>query len=69
MTALNICTTYHQRFLLPAKFELLGRPPAADEIRDVAFHFRQVKKQAPTRRGIIRSNPATKWWNSAGDGI
>jgi len=47
MTALNICTTYHQRFLLPAKFELLGRPPAADEIRDVAFHFRQVKKAGP----------------------
>jgi hypothetical protein len=47
MTALNICTSYHQRFLLPAKFELLGRPPAADQIRDVAFHFRHVKKEGP----------------------
>jgi len=47
MTAQNVCTTYHQRFLLPAKFELLGRPPAADQIRDVAFHFRQVKKEGP----------------------
>ena len=47
MTALNICTSYHQRFLLPAKFELLGKPPAAEKIRDVAFHFRQVKKEGP----------------------
>ena len=47
MTALHICTSYHQRFLLPAKFELLGRPPAAEKIRDVAFHFRQVKKDGP----------------------
>jgi hypothetical protein len=47
MTALHLCTHYHQRFLLPAKFERLGRPPAAGEIRDVAFHFRQVKKTGP----------------------
>src|ERR1035437_200875 len=37
MTALHVCTSYHQRFLLPAKFELLGNPPAAGAIRDVAF--------------------------------
>lgn len=47
MTALNICTSYHRRFLLPAKFELLGRAPAADQIYDLAFHFRQVKKEGP----------------------
>lgn len=47
MTALHVCTQYHQRFLLPAKFELLGQPPAAGEIRDVAFHFRQVNKEGP----------------------
>lgn len=47
MTALNVCTSYHQRFLLPAKFELLGQPPAAGQMRDVAFHFRQVKKEGP----------------------
>jgi hypothetical protein len=47
MTALHVCTTYHQKFLLPAKFERLGSPPAAAEMRDVAFHFRQVKKDGP----------------------
>jgi hypothetical protein len=49
MTALHICTSYHQRFLLPAKYELLGQPPAAESIRDVAFHFRQVAKAGPDR--------------------
>ena len=47
MTTLNICSWYHQRYLLPAKFELLGCPPAAGQIRDLAFHFRQVKKEGP----------------------
>jgi hypothetical protein len=47
MTPLHVCTTYHQRYLLPAKFERLGSPPAAGEIRDVAFHFRMVKKDGP----------------------
>ena len=47
MTALHICTSYHQRFLLPARFELLGKPPAAEKMREVAFHFRQVKKDGP----------------------
>jgi hypothetical protein len=47
MTALHICTSYHRRFLLPAKFERLGQPPAAEKIRDVAFHFRRVKKDGP----------------------
>ena len=47
MTALHICTRYHQRFLLPSKFELLGQPPVTRDIRDVAFHFRRVKKEGP----------------------
>lgn len=47
MTALNICTSRHQRHLLPAKFELLGEPPAPENVRDIAFHFRQVKKEGP----------------------
>jgi hypothetical protein len=47
MTALNVCTSYHQRYLLPARYELLGRAPAPDQIRDLAFHFRQVKKEGP----------------------
>jgi hypothetical protein len=44
---LHLCTSYHRRFLLPAKFELLGKPPVAEKISDVAFHFRQVKKIGP----------------------
>ena len=47
MTPLHVCTTYHRRFLLPARFELLGRPPAPEMIRDVAFHFRSVNKEGP----------------------
>jgi len=47
MTALNVCTSYHQRFLLPCKFELLGRPPHTNQISDVAFHFRKVNKEGP----------------------
>jgi len=47
MTALNICTRHHQRHLLPAKFELLGEAPAGGEMRDLALHFRQVKKEGP----------------------
>ena len=47
MTALNVCTSRHQRFLLPAKYELLGTLPADGAMRDVALHFRQVKKDGP----------------------
>jgi hypothetical protein len=47
MTALNICTRIHQRYFLPAKYELLGQPPSADALQDIAFHFRQVKKEGP----------------------
>lgn len=57
MTALNICTRQHQRHLLPAKFELLGQAPAAGEMRDVAFHFRQVNKAGPDQtRNYPREN-------------
>jgi hypothetical protein len=47
MTPLHVCTSYHQRFLLPAKFELLGTPPPNGRISDVAFHFRHIKKAGP----------------------
>lgn len=48
LTPLHVCTGYHRRHLLPSKFELLGKPPAfAAAFRDVAFHFRNVKKNGP----------------------
>ena len=47
LTALHLCTSYHQRFLLPAKFELLAKPPAGGPLRDIAFHFRKVNKEGP----------------------
>ena len=47
LTALHLCTRYHQRYLLPAKFELLRKPPADGRHRDVAFHFRMVNKEGP----------------------
>jgi hypothetical protein len=47
LTALNICTSYHRKYLLPARFELLGQPPRAEDIRDLAFHFRHVQKEGP----------------------
>lgn len=47
LTALHLCTSYHQRYILPAKFELLARPPADGARRDVAFHFRKVNKEGP----------------------
>jgi hypothetical protein len=42
-----LCTNYHRRFLMPAKFELLGKPPTKESVRDVAFHFRSIKKEGP----------------------
>jgi hypothetical protein len=47
MTALNVCTRRHQQFLLPAKYEMLGEAPAPEKMADLAFHFRQVKKEGP----------------------
>jgi hypothetical protein len=47
LTAFHLCTRYHQRFILPAKFELLRKDPLEGRYRDVAFHFRKVKKEGP----------------------
>jgi len=47
LTALHLCTRYHQRFILPAKFDLLRKAPIGRHYRDVAFHFRWVKKEGP----------------------
>jgi hypothetical protein len=47
MTALNICTGYHRRFLLPARFDLLGQAPAPGQMCELAFHFRRVQKAGP----------------------
>jgi len=47
MTPLHVCTTYHQRYLLPSKFELLARPPAGARMADVALHFRRILKAGP----------------------
>ena len=47
LTAGHLCTRYHQRFILPAKFELLRQAPLGGRYRDVAFHFRWVKKEGP----------------------
>jgi hypothetical protein len=47
LTAQHLCTRYHQRFVLPAKFDLLRKEPLEGRYRDVAFHFRWVKKEGP----------------------
>lgn len=47
MTALNVCTRRHQRYLLPYKFDLLGETVPNAAVSDVAFHFRKVNKQGP----------------------
>jgi hypothetical protein len=47
LTPLELCTNYHKRYLLPAKFELLRTPPLGGRLRDIAFHFRQVRKEGP----------------------
>ena len=65
MTALHICTSYHQRFLLPAKFEQLGAPPAAGEMHDIAFHFRQVKKDGPDQSRNYTPEHCDRVWNFA----
>jgi hypothetical protein len=50
LTALNVCTRRHQRWLLPAKYERLGEPPAGGATHDLAFHFRQVNKAGPDQQ-------------------
>jgi hypothetical protein len=47
LTALALCTRYHRRYFLPAKFELLGKAPEGGPHWDVAFHFRALKKEGP----------------------
>lgn len=47
LTPLLLCTRYHQRYLLPAQFELLSTPPSGGRQRDIAFHFRAVQKEGP----------------------
>ncbi len=47
LTAQHLCTRYHMRYILPAKFELLRKPPLEGGLRDLAFHFRWVKKEGP----------------------
>jgi hypothetical protein len=47
LTAYNLCTRYHQKYILPAKFELLRQDPLEGRYRDVSFHFRWVKKDGP----------------------
>jgi hypothetical protein len=47
LTAQHLCTRYHQRFILPAKFDLLRKAPLGGRYRDIAFHFRWVKKEGP----------------------
>jgi hypothetical protein len=46
LTPIAVCTRYHQRYLLPAKFELLRKPKESRNY-DMAFHFRAVKKEGP----------------------
>jgi hypothetical protein len=47
LTAQHLCTRYHQRYILPAQFDLLRTPPLDGKYRDIAFHFRWVKKEGP----------------------
>jgi hypothetical protein len=47
LTAQHLCTRYHQKWILPAKFELLRKAPLEGRYRDIAFHFRWVKKEGP----------------------
>jgi hypothetical protein len=54
LTILPLCTTYHRRYLLPAKFDLLRKPPLGDHFRDIAFHFRWVRKEGPD---VLRNYP------------
>ena len=54
LTPLAICTRYHRHYLLPAKFELLAKAPEGGPVRDIAFHFRAVKKEGPD---VLRNYP------------
>jgi hypothetical protein len=47
LTAQHLCTRYHQKYILPARYELLRTDPLEGRYRDIAFHFRWVKKEGP----------------------
>jgi hypothetical protein len=54
LTPQHLCTRYHQRYILPSKFELLRTPPLQGRYRDIAFHFRWVNKDGPD---LMRNYP------------
>ena len=43
----HLCTQYHKRLFWTQEFRLLEEPPLDGKIRDIAFHFRAVKKAGP----------------------
>ncbi len=43
----NACTQYHRKYILTEKFEILGEKPRNGPSYDVAFHFRQIRKEGP----------------------
>jgi hypothetical protein len=47
LSTYHLCTRYHQRYILPAKFELLRKEPLHGRFRDLTFHFRRVQKEGP----------------------
>src|ERR1041384_1599722 len=42
-----VCTKHHRRWLWQQEFRLFEEPPLEGRIRDLAFHFRAVKKDGP----------------------
>jgi len=46
-TPAHLCTQYHRRFVLPAKWVVFEQPPIGGEMRDLAFHFRWLHKAGP----------------------
>lgn len=48
-TPAHLCTQYHRRYVLPAKWVLLKEPPASGATNDLAFHFRWLDKAGPDK--------------------
>jgi hypothetical protein len=42
-----LCTQYHKRIFWKQKFRLFEEPPLDGRMRDLAFHFRAVRKEGP----------------------
>jgi hypothetical protein len=42
-----LCTQYHKRAFWKQEFRLLEEPPLGGRMRDLAFHFRAVRKEGP----------------------